>query len=264
MISEWVRKFNWFRQHFYEISYSKKLVSVKEVGVPDVFLGPVTYCEDSLATSNNSGFITEPRFAQAYALARATNPWEGFTSHWRTYIVCWFADLVKNLEGDFVECGVNTGAYSRAVIDYTGFELLDKTFYLLDSFEGMDPGLFTEDEIKRGIRTYLDHYSNVFDEVTRTFAGFNVKIIKGYVPATLKECPASRICYLSIDMNSVVPEIEAMNYFWPKVVKGGVVILDDYGFPMHINQKKAFDEFALQHHQTILSLPTAQGIIIKR
>ena len=84
------------------------------------------------------------------------------------------------------------------------------------------------------------------------------------MPATLVECDAREICYLSIDMNSVEPEIAAATFFWDKVVKGGVVFLDDYGFPLHINQKIAFDRFVLERGQSILCLPTGQGIIIKK
>jgi hypothetical protein len=64
-------------------------------------------------------------------------------------------------------------------------------------------------------------------------------------------------------MNVVQPEIAAAEYFWDKLVQGAVLILDDYGFPQHIHQKIAFDDFAKQRNQTILSLPTGQGIIIK-
>jgi len=73
-------------------------------------------------------------------------------------IVCWFADMVKDLEGDFVECGVNTGAYSRAVIEYINFKQTDKTFYLLDTFEGLDASLITKEEKQAGIENYLTHY----------------------------------------------------------------------------------------------------------
>ena len=225
---------------------------------------PITYNTDGLATCNNCDFISEPKFAKAYQKAKDTNPWDGFTLQWRTHIVCYFANLVKNLEGDYVECGVNTGAYSRAVIDYIDFEETGKRFYLLDTFEGLVEDLLTEEEKKGdGITQYLTHYNNVYDEVVKTFLPFDVKVIRGAVPDTLPECDAPKICYLSIDMNCVAPEIAAANYFWDKIVKGGVIILDDYGFPMHINQKLAFDKFAKEKSVEILCLPTGQGIIIK-
>jgi O-methyltransferase len=255
-------KVKWF------VKNHKKILSIenqlKRGGMPTHFLGPITYNTDSLTTSNNCDFITEPRFVKAYQAAAETKPWEGFTLQWRVYIVCWFADMVKNLEGDFVECGVNTGAYSRAVIDYIDFKSTNKKFYLLDTYEGLVPSMITNAEKKAGIETYLTHYTNVYDAVVKTFAPFNTKIIKGPVPDTLGACDATKISYLSIDMNCVEPEIAAAHYFWDKLVIGGVMILDDYGFSLHIEQKKAFDLFAQEMKQSILCLPTGQGIIIKR
>src|SRR4030095_6351956 len=156
-----------------------------------------------------------------------------------------FADFVKNLPGDFVECGVNTGAYARAIIEYINFNSLDKTFYLFDTFEGFPVSQVTPHEKKQGIDHYGgNHYKDVYEEVKQTFARFKVKLIKGLVPDTLEQCDATQIAYLSIDMNAVALEIAAINFFWDKLVKGAVVILDDYGFSKHIHQKKAFDEFA--------------------
>jgi hypothetical protein len=59
------------------------------------------------------------------------------------------------------------------------------------------------------------------------------------------------------------PKIAAAEYFWSRIVSGGVIILDDYGFPHHINQKLAFDQFAKERNVQILCLPTGQGIIFK-
>ncbi|MBW7940937.1 MAG: class I SAM-dependent methyltransferase [Candidatus Kuenenia stuttgartiensis] len=230
-----------------------------------VFHGLITYCTDGLVTSNNCDFIQEPRFAAAYEAAATTNPWHNFTLQWRVYIVCWFADMARKLEGDFVECGVNTGAYAIAVIKYIDFNSLNKKFYLFDTFEGLDVSQITEEEKNVGIeRIYGNAYNDVYEQVKDTFDAYPmVKIVKGLVPDTLEQCKSDKICFLSIDMNVVLPEIAAMNYFWDRIVKGGVVMLDDYGFPQHINQKIAFDAFAKERQIEILSLPTGQGVIIK-
>ncbi len=261
-IKRQLKKIKWFISNHRRINEYEQ--ALKKISKFNHFIGPITYNTDSLVTSNNCDFIEEARFARAYELAKNTKPWEGFTLQWRVYIVCWFAEMVKELEGDFVECGVNTGAYSRALIDYIDFQTTGKTFYLFDTYEGLVPSMINEDEKKAGIDIYLTHYNDVYDQVVKTFELFKVKIVKGIVPDTLQQCQSEKICYLSIDMNCVEPEIAAANYFWDKVVVGGVVILDDYGFPMHKEQKKAFDLFALLKGQTILSLPTGQGVIIKR
>ncbi|MBI1780630.1 MAG: class I SAM-dependent methyltransferase [Sphingobacteriales bacterium] len=263
MLINLYRKLKWVVKNYSEIGFDKKLITNATQLMPTHFLGPITYNTDSLVTSNNCDFIKEERFAKAYKAASNTKPWEGFTLQWRVYIVCWLADKIKNLEGDFVECGVNTGAYSRAIIEYIDFNNLNKTFYLFDTFSGLDAKQITESEQKAGIADYLGNYKDVYQQVKETFSPFNVQIVRGRVPDTLEECKSEKICYLSIDMNVTEPEIAAANYFWDKVVKGGVIILDDYGFPPHINQKLAFDAFAKEKGTSILTLPTGQGVIIK-
>ena len=256
-LSRQIDRIKWFIKNYRAISGKSNLQSSH-------FLGEITYDTDSLCTSNNADFINEIKFKSAYSKALATHPWEGFSLQWRVYIVCWFANHVKNIKGDFVECGVNTGAYSRAVIDYIDFQSLNKTFFLLDTFNGLVAEQISDNEKNNGINKYLNSYRDVYNEVKSTFENLPVKIIKGAVPDTLPQCDAQSIAYLSIDMNCVLPEIAAMEYFWPKVSTGGVVILDDYGFPNHIEQKNAFDQFAKKNDIEILCLPTGQGIIIKK
>jgi hypothetical protein len=53
---------------------------------------------------------------------------------------------VREKEGDFVECGVNRGGLSRAVIHYVDFEKLNKRFWLLDTYEGLVDSLISQDE----------------------------------------------------------------------------------------------------------------------
>ncbi len=247
----------WFLRNYRNIQSNSSLMS-------NHFLGPVTYDTDSLCTSNNADFLVDSKFISAYTKALETKPWSNFTLQWRVYVVCWFANQVKDLEGDFVECGVNTGAYANAILDYTQFKNLKKTFYLFDTFNGLVKDQITDKELEMGIGKYLNHYNDVYHQVVETFKNLPVNIIKGTVPDTLNECKAAKISYLSIDMNCVLPEIEALTYFWPKIVSGGIIILDDYGFPGHEEQKKAFDTFALNNSVQILSLPTGQGIIIKK
>lgn len=249
-------RIEWFLKNYKKIAPGVKLI-------PNIFHGEITFQSDSVATSNNCDFVKDPKFVAAYKQALSTNPGKDYDMKWRVYIVCTLADIVKHHAGDFVECGVYTGAYSKAVIEYTNFVSLNKTFYLMDTFDGLDLSQIRKEELEAGVKQYLDQYKNVYDQVVESFSGLPVNIIKGKIPDTLPLCKTEKVCYLSIDMNVVQPEIAAANYFWDKIVSGGVIVLDDYGFPMHIEQKKAFDVFAKERGVNILSLPTGQGIIFK-
>src|SRR5688572_14707468 len=71
------------------------------------------YNDGHLISFHNADFLKDPRFAEAYRLGEATNSWLGHQLPWRIYVLCWVAERAARLEGDFVECGVNRGGFSR-------------------------------------------------------------------------------------------------------------------------------------------------------
>lgn len=226
-----------------------------------VLPGHVSYESDGLATIHSADFQDDARFRKAYESGLRTGSWADVS--WRAHVVAWAAQSASGLEGDFIECGVNRGGYSRLIVDYVGLAGQQRKFYLLDTFCGLVPGLVSPDEVERGI---LDAYAyeDCYDAVKATFADCpNVVLIRGTVPDTLSEVRSERIAFLSIDMNCIEPEIAAATAFWDRLVPGGFMVLDDYGHPLHVGQRKAFDKFAADRGVTILSLPTAQGLIVK-
>jgi len=224
--------------------------------------GPLTYNQDGLASTHNCDFIKDVHFSKAYAAGKATGSWGNSDVHWRAHVVCWAAKKGMALDGDFVECGVNKGGLASAVLHYTELYKTSRKLYLLDTYNGLVARYLTEDEKRRD--SNADGYEECYDAVKRTFSDFpNVIIVKGAVPETLKEVNASKIAFLSIDMNCVEPEIAAAEYFWSRLSSGAVIVLDDYGWSGHILQKEAFDRFAVERGVQVLSLPTGQGVIIK-
>jgi hypothetical protein len=223
----------------------------------------VQYGTDHLYTYVRADFREEPRFAAAYRVAeqygKSLMPPGGM--QWRVFTLCWAADLVKHLPGDFVACGVYTGFCDRAVMEYVDFQKLGKTYVLMDTFEGLDPRYSTPDELAK--QTRYKTAPSTYDTVRETFRDFPVRIVKGSIPDTLPEAGSEAVCFLSIDMNTAAPERAALEFFWPRLVPGGVVVFDDYGFGGHEAQKATHDEFARRQGLTIFALPTGQGLLFK-
>ncbi|MCH9703406.1 MAG: TylF/MycF family methyltransferase, partial [Chlamydiae bacterium] len=74
------------------------------------------------------------------------------------------------------------------------------------------------------------------------------------------------VAYLSIDMNCALPEVAALEYFWPKLAPSAIVVLDDYAYDTFNStheQRKAIDSFAKSVNTAVVSLPTGQGMLIK-
>jgi hypothetical protein len=105
---------------------------------------------------------------------------------------------------------------------------------------------------------------DVFEIAQRNLAPFpEARLVRGKVPDTLNHVEIEQVAYLSIDMNVAEPERAALAHFWPRMVSGGMVVFDDYGWDSAKRQRESHDAFADEHGVKILSLPTGQGLLIK-
>lgn len=227
-------------------------------GLARLWFAP-TLREDGLATVHNSDFASEPRFLEAYAAAESV---QGPTRlRWRARVLQWAGSHALTLPGDFVECGVNRGFLSMAVATYTAFgRHTERRFFLIDTFSGLVPAQVSPEDRA----AFWNEYGDTHDAVVASFRPFpNVTVVRGVVPDCLPSLPVERVAYLSIDMNCVAPEIAALEFFWPRMTPGGVIILDDYGFAGHEAQKQAADAFAQHHGVDLLPLPTGQALLLK-
>ncbi len=227
------------------------------------------YDQDGLTTHHNHEFMNDPAFRRAYA--RGVKAAGGdYLWHWRVHAGLWAARAASKLPGDFVECGVNRGFLSSAIMELLDWDRTGRTFYLLDTFSGIDPRYVSDREKEEGILDKnkkvieMGFYVTSADAAIANFSEWkNQKIIIGAVPETLDQITAHQIAFLSIDMNCTPPEVAALEYLWDRLVDGAFVLLDDYAYLGYRQQKLGMDECAGRLGVDILSLPTGQGLIIK-
>lgn len=231
---------------------------------------PCVYDEDGLQSIHNHDFVNNPFFLSAYQRGVQASGGVDSRFQWRAHVVLWAAHYAKMLKGDFVECGVNKGFNSSAIMEYLSWNSLGKSFYLLDTFNGMDERFLTEEEVCQGKleanQKILDEggYERNVEAVKENFSQWQrVHIIQGSVPETLPQVEAIEVAYLHLDMNCAIPELAAAEFFWSRLVPGAVMLFDDYGYKGYDSQKDALDGFARSKGVPVLSLPTGQGIIIK-
>lgn len=230
--------------------------------------GPLTYNQDGLATRHNADFMADPRFRAAYAAGMQNAP-QGTQVQWRVHVALWCATQAAALEGDFVECGVHTGILSGAVMTWLDFaRLADRRFYLFDTWQGIPVEQISEEEKRFGVadmnRKYRDGDALHAGVVAKFARWPNAVVVRGRVPESLAALDASRkVAYASIDMNVAAAEMAAADFLWPRLVPGAPMLLDDYGWAAHVNQKRAWDAFAERERVPILALPTGQGLIVK-
>jgi O-methyltransferase len=218
----------------------------------------------------NLDFLDDPAFVNAWdSVSKFNDPywWGGKTPdvRWRIHFCLWAARHGLNLEGDFVECGVNTGLFSSMIYKVLQFENTNKLFWLFDTYEGIPLDGKSDEEKSMAINMNKSLYNfdalKVAHEVFGSYP--NSRLVKGRLPMSLSESKIEKIAYLSIDLNVASAEIETVECLWDKIVPSGFIILDDFGWSGHREQYVAWTEFAKGKNRTILHSPTGQGLIIK-
>ena len=237
----------------------------------DTWFGPdkFIYAEDGLISFKSCAFLDNPDYQRAYA-AGLKAAGHDYGWRYRFYFGLWAAQHACRLpEGDFVECGVSYGFLSKGITEYVNWNQTQadkRKFFLVDTFEGLDESLITDAEKEEGLTNRFKgkYPKDTITRVRETFANVKgVNIVQGSVPSILPSVKTDKVAFLSIDMNCAAPEKAALEYFYPKLVSGGVVVFDDYGHRGHDLQKELADSVAAAYGNVILTMPTGQGFILK-
>lgn len=170
----------------------------------------------------------------------------------RLYILRQLAKHQQNKNLNFAEAGVFAGMSMHFVAEFC-----NARFIGIDSFEGVsDPGTYDTDYFKT---VKLDIPIDYAKRTTKNIK--NIELYKGWIPDIFNQIEDLEYCYVNIDVDLYEPTKNSIEYFWPKIVPGGVLICDDYGSYKTIGARKAMNDFFGQ--ENLLELPTGQAIIYK-
>lgn len=221
-------------------------------------------------TAHGGHFRLDPSFRAAYE--RGVKAGLGVDPHfeWRVHVALWAARRVLSADGDLVECGVNAGFISSAIMQNLRWATIRRRYDLIDTFRGPVLRQYSQEEVEKqrariaiealGARAYVTDMDRVREN---TAEWPNSIVMRGAVPEVLDGLKAATVAFLHIDMNCASPERAALEFFCDRLPPGAVVLLDDYAYYGHDCQRDAMDTAARSLGTEVLSLPTAQGLIVK-
>jgi hypothetical protein len=177
--------------------------------------------------------------------------------------------IVENrLQGDLVECGVWRGGSAMAAL-YTLLKLCDteRMFYLYDTYNGMtSPGIkdFTlagESAIELLNQTKKNQNNNIWcwatmEDVTKNVlsTGYpkdKILLVEGDIVETIPKTIPNEIAFLRLDTDWYESTRHELTHLYPRLVKGGILIIDDYGYWK--GTREAVDEyFSSQKYKPLL------------
>jgi hypothetical protein len=183
------------------------------------------------------------------------NNWHSFD---RKYTLKQMLRLTMHLEGDLVECGAYRGA--SAYFMCKAHQNTGRQVHLFDSFEGLsEPKPVDGDYWTRGA---LAASQESLVSGLKEFS--NYRCYPGWIPSRFEEIVQRKISFLHIDVDLFEPTFDSLTFFYPRMLREAVILLDDYGFKTCPGAKQAADAFFSDKPEKIVMLPTGQAFVIKQ
>ena len=179
-----------------------------------------------------------------------------FLAHYELY------KMIQDIPGCIVECGIYQGnslfAFAKFLeIFHPGDRIRNVIGF--DSFQGLQDftekdgpmyekrskvvGGWSAGEFKDAFYEFVDIYhADMFVPQAK-----RVQIVEGNiletVPEYVEQHPGLRISLLHLDVDIYEPNLVALKYLYPRVVPGGLVVLDEYGMTEWGGESAAFEEY---------------------
>ncbi len=178
--------------------------------------------------------------------------------------------LNNNIQGDIIECGVAAGGQLALIKRVLNNREQQRNIIAFDSFEGIPYGIEAKDKEQAGIGYIPDmdgrlestgitvhSLENCMSNIIECVGDVNnITFVKGWFQNTLPEYKPNKIALLRLDGDLYDSTMVCLKHLFKSVVKGGVVIVDDYGLE---GCKLACDEYlaSIKYKPKYLDIPNS-------
>jgi O-methyltransferase len=202
------------------------------------------------------------------------SPWEGIAEFERFYVSIQSHTLVTRdrcyilaqtirqamqLPGAALECGVyrgGTALLEAMIIQECGGA---RQLHLFDSFEGMPETTAGIDRFQKG-----DFSTTSAERVAALLTPYPfVKLHVGFIPETFQGFDPGPIAWGHVDLDIFQAVKDAIEFIYPRLVRGGFLVFDDYGFPSCPGARLAVDQAFANRPEVPICLPTGQCLVVK-
>lgn len=175
----------------------------------------------------------------------------------RLYMLYSLALLASCLDGEGAEIGVYRGG---SALLFSHLKPVNRQLYLFDTFRGMP-----ETDPKLDIHRAGDFQDTSLPQVQSLLGKFtNVVFRPGFFPETAAGLENQAFSLVHVDADIYTSVLDCCKFFYPRLVGGGVLVFDDYGFLSCPGAKQAVREFCNAQNTREIYLPTGQALLWKK
>jgi len=202
------------------------------------------------------------------------SPWEGLPEFRRFFDLvrphtlvsperCWMLfHLMRHalsLAGDFAEFGVFRGGTALLAAELLREAGDPRALHLFDSFAGMP-------ETSAGEAFSAGDFDQTSEAAVRKLlapVSVNARFHAGFIPDTFPEAGVAALAFAHVDVDLYQSVIDCVEFAYPRLVAGGIMIFDDYGFPSCARAREAADQAFVSRREKPIYLPTGQAMVIE-
>jgi O-methyltransferase len=220
------------------------------------------YRADGIASAHYCPFYDDREFDSLYwEMGEAWFP--GADVRWRMWILTTIAVQCQDLPGNFAEFGTWRGGCAYMILSRTRVAP-EHRFYLFDTFSGIPvdsrSGHGHDDSLADMLRDTSVEY---VDELLARWRP-RYELCPGDVFDTLSAVDVDALSFAHIDLNATAPSRLALEYSYERMIPGGFIVFDDYGFSGSAEQRGMIDAFFADRPEMVIAVPTGQAFVVKR
>jgi len=162
------------------------------------------------------------------------------------------------IQGAFAELGVYQGETARFIHHMDP----SRDVHLFDTFEGFAAEDLAQ-ESSDDKKYTTDNFSDTSVEEVKTYIEGNdhVKFHPGLFPDSAKSLEEKTFAFVSLDADLYAPTKAGLEYFYPRMSAGGVIIIHDYNHTWD-GCRKAVDEFVQTIPEAMVYVADWQGSVM--
>ena len=165
--------------------------------------------------------------------------------------------LKDGVAGDFAELGVWRGNTAAVLAHFA--QGAGRTVHLFDTFEGFDA------QDVKGVDAHIrtEEFSDTSLAMVRDIIGpawSACRVVAGYFPQSLQpDHDSKQYAVVSLDCDLYEPMKAGLEFFYPRMPKGGLLLLHDYSSLHWAGAKRAIDEFCAASGEFPILMPDKSG-----
>ncbi len=166
-------------------------------------------------------------------------------------------------------CTAEVGVYKGEFANYISRFFPDRRLYLFDTFSGFDDRDIDAEEEKYSavFRKNVSH-ADTSAEIALSNIGWRSNAVAktGYFPDTVTGLENEKFCFVCLDTDLYKPILAGLEFFYPRMIPGGCIFVDDLGHQKLPGVRKAVIDFCQKEHvgySSIYDGSDATAVIVK-